>query len=111
MNFSGNRYSRKGMVGILNDKSKLKILIEVKDKFGNYGIVGFAIITKNVEQKSLMVSDLVFSCRVQSKKIEHRFLTTLAELFVKKGYKKILINHNETPRNTHLKTILEELNF
>lgn len=111
MNFSGNRYNRKDMVGILNDKSKLKILIEVKDKFGNYGIVGFAIITKNVEQKSLMVSDLVFSCRVQSKKIEHRFLTTLAELFVKRGYKKMVINYNETPRNTHLKTILEELNF
>ena len=83
----------------------------MKDKFGDYGIVGFAIIIKDIEQKSLMVSDLVFSCRVQAKKIEHRFLTTLADLFVKREYKKIIINYNETPRNTHLKTILEELNF
>jgi FkbH-like protein len=73
MNFSGARYTREQLDLLRADKSKETAAIEVADRFGNYGVVGFAI----MDRQQNMLTDLAFSCRIQSKRIEHAFLAHL----------------------------------
>ena len=71
MNFSGNRYDKDVLRNILNTPWLDTHVLEVEDRFGTYGIVGFAI----VDSREPCITDLMFSCRIQSKRIEHAILT------------------------------------
>ena len=64
LNFTKIRSSKEKLLEILNTYGSKKI--EVKDKFGDYGIVGFYILD---ESKNLLLH-FVFSCRIMNLGIE-----------------------------------------
>lgn len=101
MNFSGNRYSTSELQEIMNDDNKCVISIRVSDKFGSYGIVGLCIL----ELKSNRVIDLMFSCRIQAKKVDETFL---AWLFRKYG-SGLRIRYVATERNARSASVFESL--
>ena len=70
MNFSGNRYTRDVLRDILATRYLSTYVLSCDDRFGSYGIVGFSI----VDNREPRMTDLMFSCRVQSKRVEHAFL-------------------------------------
>ena len=74
MNFSGNRYDRQTLQRIMGSSDHETFVMSCADRFGDYGTVGFAVLKKNPK---LMLTDLMFSCRVQSKRVEHAFMTFL----------------------------------
>lgn len=69
MNFSGNRYDRGVLKNLLQTPYLSTYVISCKDQFGLYGIVGFSI----VDDREPRMTDLMFSCRVQSKGSSTRF--------------------------------------
>jgi len=73
LNFSGNRYTCNEIQTRIHCEDDDCFAVRCKDKFGEYGIVGFCI----VERPGRCVTDLMFSCRVQGKRIEHAFLLAL----------------------------------
>lgn len=109
MNFSGNRYNRNHIEEILSNNNSIKIAIKVSDKFGKYGIVGFAII--KLMGSTVFIQDLTLSCRVQSKKIEQKFFELIMEKYFSVGFLKLIVNYNKTSRNKHLVEIFKEANF
>jgi predicted enzyme involved in methoxymalonyl-ACP biosynthesis len=62
---------------MLHDASRETFVLTCSDRFGNYGIVGFAVVLR--QQRRLV--DLMFSCRIQGKRVEHAFLVYLLRRF------------------------------
>ena len=101
-NLSTNRYTNDEFDVLIDNKEYLKYSIEVSDKFGDYGIVGFVSI--QVNNQNFKIKDFVLSCRVAQKMIEETFIIWLAKSI---GYKAELeIKGYKTKRNSPLiKTI------
>jgi len=104
-NTSGKKFSfEEFKIHLKNFKS---ICFEVKDKFGNYGVVG--LVTFINKDKTIYIDQFLLSCRVAEKKVEE----TLVKIFLKdaKIVDKIKFKFNATERNMPIKNKLEEIGF
>jgi len=95
MNFSGNRYDRGVLKTILATPYLDTYVLSCEDRFGSYGVVGFSI----VDSREPRMTDLMFSCRIQSKRVEHAFLGHVMRNYVRKSDKDFCANYRKTPRN------------
>lgn len=95
MNFSGNRYDRSVLKQILATSHLHTYVLEVEDRFGMYGVVGFSI----VDVRGPIVTDLMFSCRIQSKRVEHAFLAYLASRYAAGSEAGLRAKYRKTTRN------------
>jgi FkbH-like protein len=95
MNFSGNRYSRDLLEEILRTPYLDTCVLACEDKFGSYGIVGFAII----DSREQRMTDLMFSCRIQSKRVEHAFVAHILHRYITLTGKDFYVSYRKTPRN------------
>jgi FkbH-like protein len=109
LNFSGNRYSRESLDELTRAPGLLPVVMRCEDRFGDYGIVGFAIL--RVSGNALEMTDLMFSCRIQGKKVEHGFLACLAEQAGRAGLERVVCRYVRTPRNTPAARVFEDLGF
>ncbi len=107
MNFSGNRYAEEELRGILRDWERRGLVIGCRDRFGDYGIVGFAV----VDPQQPCLVDLMFSCRVQAKRVEHAVLTFLLERFAANGDVDFFAKYRRTERNAAAGKVFEEMGF
>jgi len=95
MNFSGNRYSREVLDEILQTPYFDTCVLACEDRFGSYGVVGFAII----DSREPRMTDLMFSCRIQSKRVEHAFVAHILHRYISLNGKDFYVNYRKTPRN------------
>lgn len=95
MNFSGNRYTRGLLREILQTPYLNTYVLTCEDKFGSYGIVGFSV----VDVREPRMTDLMFSCRIQSKRIEHAFLSHIIRNYINITKKDFYANYRKTSRN------------
>jgi FkbH-like protein len=95
MNFSGNRYSRELLDEILQTPYLDACVLACEDRFGSYGIVGFALI----DSREPRMTDLMFSCRIQSKRVEHAFVAHILDRYITLTDKDFYVNYRRTPRN------------
>ena len=107
MNFSGNRYPLVQLKEMMASSLHETFVMRCADKFGSYGIVGFAVI----DLQGPRLLDLMFSCRIQSKRVEHAFLTSLLKRFVLGEQKDFYANYRPTPKNAACGKVFEELGF
>jgi FkbH-like protein len=95
MNFSGNRYGRKLLEQIVATRELDTYVISCQDRFGSYGVVGFSI----VDAREPRLTDLMFSCRIQAKRVEHTFLAHLIRKYRQAIGTDFWANYRKTPRN------------
>jgi FkbH-like protein len=95
MNFSGNRYHKSTLESILSTAHLDTYVVDVEDRFGSYGVVGFCIVDNRVP----LMTDLMFSCRVQSKRVEHALLAYIIRKYIEITGKDFHANYQKTPRN------------
>lgn len=107
MNFSGNRYPLEELRRISADAGLETYVMRCSDRFGTYGIVGFAVVSRAEPR----LVDLMFSCRVQSKRVEHEFLAWLILEHRKRQDRDFLANFRKTPRNAPSGAVFRELGF
>lgn len=107
MNFSGNRYPEAQLKEIMVSPSFETYVIDCHDRFGDYGIVGFAV----VDLKEPRLLDLMFSCRVQAKRVEHAVLGFLMKRFVQEENQNLFANFRKTPKNTQSGKVFDDLGF
>ncbi|MEW4925079.1 HAD-IIIC family phosphatase [Algibacter sp. 2305UL17-15] len=105
MNFSGNRYTKADIQSIYQNETLSSYVLRCSDKFGDYGIIGFGIIEKSKNE----LIDLMFSCRIQSKRIEHAFITYVLERYLKFG--DFFVTYNHTERNKFSAQVFNDFNF
>jgi predicted enzyme involved in methoxymalonyl-ACP biosynthesis len=105
MNFSGNRYDRGLLRQLLSSPHHDTYVLSCEDRFGSYGVVGFAV----VDRREPRLTDLMFSCRIQSKRVEHAFLASLIRQYLGESGKDFFANYRKTPRNAPSGKVFEDL--
>jgi FkbH-like protein len=105
MNFSGSRYSRDLLEQILQTPHLDTFVLACEDRFGGYGIVGFAII----DNREPRMTDLMFSCRIQSKRVEHAFVAHILHRYIALNGKDFYVNYRKTPRNQSAGQVFADL--
>ena len=83
------------------------LAVEVKDRFGNYGLTGAAIF--RVAGASLVVDTFLASCRVLGRGVEHRMVARLGEIACELGLERVEIPFTPTPRNRPAALFLNSL--
>jgi FkbH-like protein len=95
MNFSGTRYDREILRSVLTTPYLSTYVLSCEDRFGSYGIVGFSI----VDEREPRMTDLMFSCRVQSKRVEHAFLGHIIRKYISSMGTDFFANYRKTSKN------------
>ncbi len=109
LNLTTHRYTRQELDALLHDPSVLALCTACRDRFGDYGIVGFATLKPEGEQ--LFLVDFVFSCRVAQKKVENAWFAWVAGEARASGYDRLFARYVPTSRNHVLLTALHEVGF
>ncbi len=104
MNFSGTRYTRPLLEQILAKESMDTYILDCEDRFGSYGTVGFAL----VERREPRITDLMFSCRIQSKRVEHAFLAWILRKYISELGADCFVNYRKTPRNAQAGQVFDD---
>jgi FkbH-like protein len=107
LNFSGNRYGEDQLRQMMSSSRFATYVIECSDRFGDYGIVGFAI----VDTTAPRLLDLMFSCRVQGKRVEHAVLGYLIREFHAGGAHEFHANYRRTAKNAPGGQVFHEIGF
>ena len=107
LNFSGNRYTRDELEELLCDPDYDAYALACEDRFGAYGIIGFAL----VERRTPRLVDLALSCRVQAKRVEHAFLSFLLAHHEARGAAALEALYRRTERNRAAGAVFEDLGF
>lgn len=109
LNLSSNRYSFREFETLLESKKFLSIALKVKDRFGDYGTVGFVSI--NFSEEIPLVSDFILSCRIAQKKVEHAFFKCFSILLLNSGFETLHIRLVLSEKNKPLRRVFNELPF
>jgi amino acid adenylation domain-containing protein/FkbH-like protein/non-ribosomal peptide synthase protein (TIGR01720 family)/FkbM family methyltransferase len=72
-------------------------VVKVKDRFGDYGLVGLLLFT--AQEDSLMVDTFLLSCRVLGRGVEHQILAYLGTIAQEKRLAKVELFYKPTPKN------------
>jgi FkbH-like protein len=105
MNFSGNRYDRNVLRTLLTDPYRDTFVLSCEDRFGSYGVIGFSI----VDRREPRMTDLMFSCRIQSKRVEHAFLAFVIRKYMEETGKDFYADYRKTPRNAPTGQVFADL--
>jgi FkbH-like protein len=109
MNFSGNRYTRAQLDEILARSELDGYTVQVTDRFGDYGIVGFCLIRRDATVVRMV--DLAMSCRVQAKHVEHAFMLSLMARYRRLGFIAFEAEFRRTERNSPAAQVFQDLGF
>lgn len=107
MNFSGNRYSRDQLMDILCRKDIDTYVLDCSDCFGSYGTVGFCLVNRS----EMVMNDLMFSCRVQGKRIEHAFVSYLIRRYRQRSSIDFQADYRRTSKNAVSGKVFDDLGF
>jgi FkbH-like protein len=105
MNFSGTRYREEDIKAIADNTDLDSYVLRCTDNFGDYGIIGFAIIKKSENR----LIDLMFSCRIQSKRVEHAFMTFCLNKYL--SYGDFLVTYSLTEKNKYSAQVFNDFEF
>lgn len=109
LNLRTFRYDEASFAALLADPAKQCVAFACADRFGDYGIVGFASLDRSASDPLLL--DLVISCRVARKRVEHALLLHLARQARAAGAGHLLARFVPTDRNAPLSDVFRELPF
>lgn len=109
LNLSNTRYSAEEFRELLARSGFLCVAMDCRDRFGEYGIVGFASIDESQAEPTLR--DLVISCRVAQKRVEHTLIQWLAQRERARGKNALRAHLVKTDRNKPIRQVFDDLHF
>jgi FkbH-like protein len=83
------------------------LVIRLRDRFGDYGLVGAMIFTRR--PGLLDVDNVLLSCRALGRRVEHRMLSHLGRIARKEGLENVRIHFVPTPKNQPARDFLESI--
>jgi hypothetical protein len=109
LNYAGRATTRKDVEYLLHGAAPGKdgVVLSCADKFGDYGIIGFAI----VDVERFHVENFFMSCRVQHKKVDHAFFAWLIGRAMARGQDVVSTVFHFSGRNQSARQVLDEMKF
>jgi FkbH-like protein len=74
------------------------LVVRVRDRFGDYGLVGLMIF--NATAGKLSVDTFLLSCRAMGRGVEHRMLAKLGEIASERDCDSITVSYRQTSKNS-----------
>lgn len=108
-NLTTKRYLEIEIEDIVNSDRSIAYSINVKDKFGDFGITGLAIVHLSNHQAN--IDSLLLSCRVLGRNIELKFLDEIVNDLKAKGVQTIYATFSPTSKNGQVKKFYDEFGF
>src|SRR5262245_55233086 len=90
-------------------KDALVLAMDVRDKYGDYGLVGVSILKK--QNRTCIIDTLLMSCRVLGRGVEDTFLAKLGEAARKLGLDQRSGRYMPTAKNPMFKDLYHRFNF
>jgi FkbH-like protein len=109
LNLTTRRYTKSDFLQLLGDPTGLYIGLSCRDRFGEYGIVGFASV--HLANDVPVLADFVLSCRVAKKKVENAWFNWLLGSLRRLSCQKLKAVFIPTKRNSELLAVLKEVGF
>ena len=108
-NLSTIRRTEEDIKLMLQEKGIRCWVIDVKDKFGDYGLVGVVIAAE--KERYLFIDTFLLSCRVLGRRVEDNILACLKEYAQKKGFHEIKAKFRMTKKNIPFLEFLERTSW
>nr|VFK29257.1 MAG: HAD-superfamily phosphatase, subfamily IIIC/FkbH-like domain-containing protein/amino acid adenylation domain-containing protein [Candidatus Kentron sp. MB]VFK34225.1 MAG: HAD-superfamily phosphatase, subfamily IIIC/FkbH-like domain-containing protein/amino acid adenylation domain-containing protein [Candidatus Kentron sp. MB]VFK76359.1 MAG: HAD-superfamily phosphatase, subfamily IIIC/FkbH-like domain-containing protein/amino acid adenylation domain-containing protein [Candidatus Kentron len=83
------------------------LVVTVRDRFGDYGLVGVMLFKETTE--AIRVDTFLLSCRALGRGVEHRMLTRLGEIAEERGFGAIEVPYFPTEKNQPALDFLENI--
>jgi FkbH-like protein len=83
------------------------LVVRLRDRFGDYGLVGAMIFT--AKSGLLDVDSVMLSCRALGRRVEHRMLAHLGGVARERGLEHLRINFTSTAKNKPAREFLESI--
>jgi FkbH-like protein len=106
-NTTGLRPSRGGITEILSSKDRSCLVVEVEDRFGDYGLTG--LLLSEQKQSSWTIALFALSCRVLGRDVEFRVIEMMAERAMAAGVPDLAFEFLPSARNTPARQFLQDL--
>lgn len=97
LNLCTNRYTETQIEAIRNASDKAFVSLTVKDKFGDSGLTGVAILS--FADSKGVIDDFLMSCRIMGRNIEFAFMDYIVSFLKTKGCKSITASYVPTQKN------------
>lgn len=107
MNCSTIRRTESELAAALETGALRGWIAKVRDRFGDYGIVGLMLATPGAEMWD--VDTMLLSCRALGRGVEHRMLAFVAERAEESGARKLHVRFRPTKKNKPAQSFLESL--
>ena len=106
-NFTTRRYSEAEIQKFGAERDTRLFAVSVKDRFGDYGLVGVMLARLGTE--SVDVDTFLLSCRVLGKGVEHRMIGRLGDLARDHGLSRVDLHFRPSARNRPASDFLEKV--
>jgi FkbH-like protein len=107
MNFTAVRRTESEMMDAIASGGFECLTVRVRDRFGDYGLVGVMVFRTSGE--AITVDTFLLSCRALGKGVEHRMLARLGEIARERGLARVSVPFAEAPRNKPARNFLESV--
>lgn len=104
------RYSEKEIQDIIADPSRIGLYVTLKDKFGDYGLIGVLILNRK-DERTLFIDTWLMSCRVLKRGVEEYIINKLVQLAKDAGVSDLMGEYVKTPKNSMVKDVYENFGF
>ncbi len=105
-NLTTRRYTRSKLESMLQSHYEI-YAYQVKDKFGDYGLVAVAIVDLDIPE----IDSFLMSCRVMGREIERYVVEDIETDLLHKGYSKLRARFIRTNRNLPVVDLYEKLGY
>ena len=95
------RYTSDQLLPMLNSENMLLLLLRLTDQFGDYGSVGFCIVT--LDRSIAHIDTFLLSCRALGRGVESAFLALSIEAITKKNAKTLTARYVRSNKNAQVK--------
>jgi FkbH-like protein len=108
-NLTTHRYTAAELELMLRDPNVEVYTLSVRDRFGDSGITGLAILRYHGAECE--VDTLLLSCRILGRRIEHSFLAVLADRAAERGAETLVGRYRPTAKNVQVARLYPDLGF
>lgn len=107
MNFTCVRRSENEIQELLRDGKAECLTVDVRDRFGSYGLVG--VIIFEPREDAIALDTFLLSCRALGRGVEHRMLARLGQTALERGLSRVDARFVRMPRNSPALKLLESV--
>jgi len=104
------RYTEEDIIKLINSKSYFSFAFDLKDKFGEHGLI-CVVILKEQSENELFIETWLMSCRVLKRGMEKFVLNNLVSFAKKNDYKNLVGEYLQTNKNILVKDHYSDLGF